>query len=749
MLLNLGLMGGGQPGLPNRLDIVALYRQSKVATGGTSYLDSRPICGDWNAGPGVSLAIDTPQTITFAGIGAGVTVTSHDGTATVALSSGTLSCSVAGSLYNLTLSDGTTYTCAQGAGWYVINDQGNGIDGALIGFTLETCWTEDIEFGHEWKDYSEVEARVGSSRNLTNTTYWAVLAGAISSYNQVGLDGIINTASLLTDQSATTLSGVNQFIPNIPNDSATNTAIVYIKKDSDVTRFPEIEFRLTGGTQQDYSLDLNTSTGESTSRTGGTGTVYSEVNSYGDWWQCLISVNNNSTGNTTARIIIYPALGTIIGVVNNDAQGSIIIGNVELYHNKTIDEAKIITPQYSVTNPIIGKVPQSPTNPAQDILGNLLTNPGVGTNHLAVTGYGGTFAGATEYLTNAGLVGTETVVTSIGTSTPTVSAGRIDFDAGWCSYILLSNGDEIIIESRKDSVQPSVWDRVNGNEYVIVGATLGVDGFWSAEKSGSLLLDGGFTEGLSVGGELVANSTFANWTDDDPDNYVILNEDASNYITEHVDGARLISDNTSALSLRATIPLTTGDRLVIKIVKSNHVSGSIRYALAGSFSTIAAGNIAGSDANGEYTIVNIAESTGNGTIFIYRDNTGNSDYVLSELSCQVVPLGQIPASLATGLSVLDQPLTNTPGQFPDAPILVYANESKAMYDEAVLGGIETDWYTGGVANGLTPAQWAALVPTGNLADAIFYGTTKDTWFACWNPALTGTKITQAENYMGI
>ena len=48
--------------------------------------------------------------------------------------------------------------------------------------------------------------------------------------------------------------------------------------------------------------------------------------------------------------------------------------------------------------------------------------------------------GGTEYATNGNLVGTETVVSSEGTSTPTISAGRIDFTAGTCWNLLLSNG---------------------------------------------------------------------------------------------------------------------------------------------------------------------------------------------------------------------------------------------------------------------------------------------------------------------
>lgn len=51
-----------------------------------------------------------------------------------------------------------------------------------------------------------------------------------------------------------------------------------------------------------------------------------------------------------------------------------------------------------------------------------------------------TFDGSTGYLAAAHLGGTETVVSSDGTSTPTISAGRIDFTAGTCANLLLSDG---------------------------------------------------------------------------------------------------------------------------------------------------------------------------------------------------------------------------------------------------------------------------------------------------------------------
>ncbi len=181
------------------------------------------------------------------------------------------------------------------------------------------------------------------SRDLTDAA-WAETGSSVAAFDAVGLEGIANTASTLTDD-AGTLEFVDEII-TVPNDSNTHTWRVFIDKDVDETRFPEVECRLTGGTQQDRSLDLNTSTGASTSRVD-TGTTAIEVNDVGLWWECLISVANNTTGNVSARILIYPALGTTIAVVNNAATGSIIVGNVELHLNKTIEQVRGSTPIFT------------------------------------------------------------------------------------------------------------------------------------------------------------------------------------------------------------------------------------------------------------------------------------------------------------------------------------------------------------------------------------------------------------------
>ncbi len=54
----------------------------------------------------------------------------------------------------------------------------------------------------------------------------------------------------------------------------------------------------------------------------------------------------------------------------------------------------------------------------------------------------------------------------------------------------------------------------------------------------------------TYGSELVTNGDFANWTGDNPDNYLVLNEDANNYVTESNGQLRMVSDNSATIAIR-------------------------------------------------------------------------------------------------------------------------------------------------------------------------------------------------------
>jgi len=173
---------------------------------------------------------------------------------------------------------------------------------------------------------------------------WAQSGTIDANYNQVGIEGATNTASILTDNAGGAYESVQQDIV-IPNDSNVNVVRIFIGKDTIETRFPEIQFIMSGGGQVSCLVGFNTKTGATALR-GGTPTL--TVNSYNDnYWELLISLQNNSSGNTNARIVVLPALGILIGVANTSAVGSIIVGDVELYANNSNANVSGICPDYN------------------------------------------------------------------------------------------------------------------------------------------------------------------------------------------------------------------------------------------------------------------------------------------------------------------------------------------------------------------------------------------------------------------
>ncbi len=149
------------------------------------------------ATPGISLYIDVTYSITFAGMDAEVTIVSHGGTATVSLSSGTLTCSVAGSLFDILLSDGTFYACNQNTGNKILPNENGDIEGVLVGFTLDDDWIESALYGST--KHNELGYSVGVTTNVhlieneadreftSDTGFWVdnnvVISGGVATFN--------------------------------------------------------------------------------------------------------------------------------------------------------------------------------------------------------------------------------------------------------------------------------------------------------------------------------------------------------------------------------------------------------------------------------------------------------------------------------------------------------------------------------------------------------------------------------------
>ena len=167
------------------------------------------------------------------------------------------------------------------------------------------------------------------SRNLADESW--TISGSAPTYDQVGVEGASHTATKLTDAGGFASATVQVAVPD---DTNTHVLRVYIKKDTDTTRFPGIQFTFDVG-NAGVLTTINTQTGavgDIQSSAGGTTTVRDPG---GDWWELLLSITN-PTGETAVNVYIFPARSTTIGVNNEEATGSCIIGNVEMYLNKSV-----------------------------------------------------------------------------------------------------------------------------------------------------------------------------------------------------------------------------------------------------------------------------------------------------------------------------------------------------------------------------------------------------------------------------
>ncbi len=204
------------------------------------------------------------------------------------------------------------------------------VTGAALGLLIEEARTnlclQSEDFSTTWVDAAATSAGIS-----TNTT--------------VAPDGN-TTADTLTDDSAVNFEGLKQTF-TVANDSTSWTVTAYIKKDSDETRFPELQIRLLDGTDQKVIVSLNTSTGAILERSS-IGTTVISVQDAGDYWRLRATVDNNTSGNVTLEVLLFPAVGITLGTNAVTATGSIIVWGAQL-ENAAVPSSYIPTTTASVT----------------------------------------------------------------------------------------------------------------------------------------------------------------------------------------------------------------------------------------------------------------------------------------------------------------------------------------------------------------------------------------------------------------
>jgi hypothetical protein len=162
----------------------------------------------------------------------------------------------------------------------------------------------------------------GATNSLPDSydlTTWTQTGTAVSALDATGLTGAPNTATTLTDDGAG-----HEYVSDtlvVGNDSNSHTFELWVEKDAVSSRQVEIALRLSVGTEQNIFYTFETDTGTDLLRAS-IGTASAELVDRGDWWQALVDVANNSTGNITLTHTVYPARSSVLGTPNSAATGS-------------------------------------------------------------------------------------------------------------------------------------------------------------------------------------------------------------------------------------------------------------------------------------------------------------------------------------------------------------------------------------------------------------------------------------------
>ena len=134
------------------------------------------------------------------------------------------------------------------------------------------------------------------------------------------------------------------------------------------------------------------------------------------------------------------------------------------------------------------------------------------------------------------------------------------------------------------------------------------------------------------GTDLVTNGDFSNWTGDNPDNFLVLNENAANYVTESSNQLRMVSDNSATIAIR---PQPTSMLTVGKIYK---VSVDLTF-------TTGSIDISGNSFNSSGTKVFYINA---GTTYLQIAKTSALDVLIDNVSVKEVTRDNVPRIDYTG-----------------------------------------------------------------------------------------------------
>lgn len=224
--------------------------------------------------------------------------------------------------------------------------------------------------------------------------------------------------------------------------------------------------------------------------------------------------------------------------------------------------------------------------------------------------------------------------------------------------------------------------------------------------------DDAITDGI----ELISNGDFSAWTGDNPDNFTIIGtEDAGSYVTEHAEGARLVSDGDSIGVRQGALDDGNWYKITTTVERN---SGTLGYGLYDNTGGSGSGTSASITESGTFEQIVYCSGFGNEYPTIKRLSA--CDFIIKSFSVQKID----NAVLVNPYTYLSYDGSN---DLLVSPIVRGANSSVyiAIRTEAALGiavsnqpGSSTNHLISwGDGNGLSPFGPGAGTPTIHVFDA--------------------------------
>jgi hypothetical protein len=151
------------------------------------------------------------------------------------------------------------------------------------------------------------------SRKFDEAGSWTTAGPPTLSQNEVGVDGVANTAFTVEDDNAVgTYEGLYQTYTKSADDDSDYIFSLAVKKATSASVYPGFQIKFTGGTSVTHQYVIDHVNGAVALRDAGNAANSTSVVSWGDFWRVSITCNDTNADNTGVECRFMPAVTTAV-----------------------------------------------------------------------------------------------------------------------------------------------------------------------------------------------------------------------------------------------------------------------------------------------------------------------------------------------------------------------------------------------------------------------------------------------------